>query len=278
MSAYITPFLIIETALLVLFVVVFLYKSFKLSRFTIETLEFRKNYEKQLAADKEKEDFLAMLVHELRSPLAVMKGASDLMLKDAAKLSKEQIETLLAQIRTSSAGMLKIVNDILDVSKMDSGKFEVSRVFGDINKILSDECSYYAALAGEKQVKIETKFDDTLPSFNFDPDRIRQVMNNLLSNAIKFAPEGSVVTVGSQKNQNMAFISISDDGDGIPDELKHKLFHKFVQLDGRNHVKVGGTGLGLVVCKGIIETHGGKVWIEDNHPKGAKFVFSIPLS
>ncbi len=267
----------IETGLLVVLASFSVYKSLKLSQIIKEMLGLRRNYENQLKIHKERDDFLAMLVHELRSPLSVMKGASDLILKDAQRLSKEQIETLLTQIRTSSKGMLKIVDDMLDVSKIESGKFEIHKTFGDLNKILSDECEYYAALAGEKQIKIDCQFDETLPNFNFDEDRVRQVMNNLLSNAIKYIAERGSILVETRKNQSKIEVSVTDNGDGIPDDLKMKLFHKFVQLNNHSHTKESGSGLGLVITKGIIEAHGGEIWIEDHQPKGAKFIFTLPI-
>lgn len=268
----------IETGLLIILAAFSIYKSLRLSQLLKEMLNLRKNYDTQLKVQKERDDFLAMLVHELRSPLSVMKGASDLILKDAQRLSKEQIETLLTQIRTSSNGMLKIVDDILDVSKIDSGKFEIHKTFGSINKVLADECAYYEALAGEKQITIEAKPDESIPGFNFDEDRVRQVMNNLLSNAIKYITEKGKITVSTKKDQANVVVTIADDGDGIPDELKVKLFHKFVQLNNHSHTKAAGSGLGLVIAKGIIQAHGGEIWIEDNVPKGAKFIFTLPLA
>jgi signal transduction histidine kinase len=268
----------IETGLLIILAAFSIYKSMRLSQLLKEMLHLRRNYEEQLKTQKERDDFLAMLVHELRSPLSVMKGASDLILKDAQRLSKEQIETLLTQIRTSSKGMLKIVDDILDVSKIDSGKFEIHKIFGDLNKVVSDECEYYEALAGEKQIKITTQLDTSLPSFNFDEDRVRQVMNNLLSNAIKYITEKGHITVLTKKDQSKVQVIIADDGDGIADDLKVKLFHKFVQLNNHSHTKDAGSGLGLVITKGIVQAHGGEIWIEDNAPRGAKFIFTLPLS
>lgn len=277
MPAYNLTFIYIETVLLIVLAVFLVYKSLKLTQLFKQLSELKRVYHDQIVVDKERDDFLAMLVHELRSPLSVMKGAADLMLKDASRLSKEQIETLLEQIKNSSIGMLKIVNDILDVSKIDSGKFEVTKKPQDINALLSSECQYYQALALTKQIKLECTLDTTLPPVNFDSDRIRQVLNNLISNAIKFTQDSGVITVRSRKNQAQVFVSIEDTGDGISDTMKHKLFHKFVQLGTHPGVKEHGTGLGLVVAKGIVEAHGGEIWIEDNKPKGAKFVFSIPL-
>lgn len=266
----------LETLLVFVLIGLLFFKTTKLSSLSKE-IKNLKTYDKYLEdVQRQRDDFLAMLVHELRSPLAVIKGASDLMLKDAYRLSKEQIETLLEQIKNSSTGLLKIVNDILDISKLESGKFEITKEENDLNAVLQDECDYYKSLANEKQIEILTKLDTTVGRFKFDADRIRQVMNNLLSNALKFTPNGGKVLVKSNKQNNRVFISICDDGPGITDEMKHRIFHKFVQ-GGDNHTKEKGTGLGLVISKGIIEAHGGTIWVEDNSPKGACFNFHIPI-
>jgi signal transduction histidine kinase len=277
MPAQTTLLIIIETLLLLVLLVILIYKSVKLSHLINEMVLLRKYGEKQSEVQRERDDFLAMLVHELRSPLSVMKGASDLMLKDAHNLSKEQIETLLNQIRNSSTGMLNIVNDLLDVSKLESGKFEIEKVQGNLNQILREESSYYESVANAKQISIVCELDEGVQDFKFDPDRIRQVMKNLLSNAVKYTPENGIVTVKTFLKDDMVRICICDTGEGITDDMKHKLFHKFVQLNNHNHIKEKGTGLGLVIAKGIVEAHGGSIWVEDNKPKGSKFVFTIPL-
>jgi len=277
MPAQTTLLIIIETLLLLVLLVILIYKSVKLSHLINEMVLLRKYGEKQSEVQRERDDFLAMLVHELRSPLSVMKGASDLMLKDAHNLSKEQIETLLNQIRNSSTGMLNIVNDLLDVSKLESGKFEIEKVQGNLNQILREESNYYESVANAKQISILCELDEEVQDFKFDPDRIRQVMKNLLSNAVKYTPENGIVTVKTFLKDNMVRVCICDTGEGITDDMKHKLFHKFVQLNNHNHIKEKGTGLGLVIAKGIVEAHGGSIWVEDNKPKGSKFVFTIPL-
>ena len=116
-------------------------------------------------------------------------------------------------------------------------------------------------------------------SDKFDEDRIKHVMNNFLSNALKFSDTGSTVVIESRVSDKYhAEVCVSDNGMGVPDEIKGKLFNKFVQMENRKNTKEKGTGLGLVIAKGIIEAHGGSVWVEDNQPKGAKFLFTIPIA
>lgn len=278
MPAYVSIVIVIETLLLLILAGMLIYKSSKLSSILTQLLLMKKDAEKQQELQHERDDFLAMLVHELRSPLAVMKGAADLMLKEAANLSKDQIEMLLAQIRSSSIGMLKIVNDILDISKLESGKFTINKMANSISLVLHDESDYFQAMANSKQIKLSYLCEQEIPSFQFDADRIKQVLNNLISNAIKFTPENGNVSIDCKKVDNQIKVVVSDTGEGISDQMKHKLFHKFVQLNNHQHTKERGTGLGLVISKGIIEAHGGKIWVEDNHPQGSQFIFTLPLA
>ena len=270
--------LVFETTFLIVFIIIALVKTKNLSELLKEVTNVPKDGIKGVEHQKERDGYLAMVVHELRSPLAIIKGSSDLMLKDAQSLSTRQIQMLLHQIRSSSTEMLKMVNNILDVSKMESGAFEIEKVPGDFNKFLRDECDYFSSSAIQKKIGLKVLLQENLPLINFDSVRIREVFNNLLSNAFKFTPEGGTVTVTANKVDNNVQVCVSDTGIGISDEIKPRLFHKFVQASNHRFVKEYGTGLGLVIAKGIVEAHGGKIWIEDNKPKGTKFIFTIPAT
>ncbi|MFZ5424818.1 MAG: ATP-binding protein [Patescibacteria group bacterium] len=229
---------------------------------------------KEWKLKKLREEFTAMIVHELRSPLTVVLGTADLLEKQYERLSKEQIELLLGQVKTSVSSLLAIVNDLLDAAKIEAGKFEVFKDSEhNLNDLITEEASYYSNLASEKGLTIELHSDKKLKPFKFDEDKIKQVMNNLISNAIKFTEHGNI-TIATKVLHAHVQVTVADTGLGITDEEKEKLFNKFVQVSQSKHK---GTGLGLVVSKGIIEGHGGKIWVEDNFPSGAKFVFTLPL-
>lgn len=225
--------------------------------------------------DKEREQFIAMLVHELRSPLSIIRGSCDLLVKEAYNLTQDQIKNMLNQLSDSAKLMLDIVNDLLDVSKMESGKFEILKEVTDLNNLIKEESNYFNVLADKKGIKLNIFLDSALTPGAFDSERVKQVMNNLLSNAIKFTDTGGIVLVSTKKAGKNVVVEVSDTGIGIPAAQKSKLFHKFSQIPNGNHEK--GTGLGLVVAKGIVEAHGGKIWVEDNQPKGSKFIFTLPL-
>ena len=241
-----------------------------------------KNYEeafiKAQAEERAKQgDFLPMVVHELRAPLSVIRGAADLLIKSTDGLNAEQIHTLLNQIKTSSSSLLKMVGDILDVSKMEGGKFQINKTFGVIEDVLREECSYFESLAKVKKISLNCPNAEDIPSFSFDPERVKQVLNNLLSNAIKFTPEGGIVSVTAKKDDGLVRLEVCDTGVGIPNKDRPLLFQKFFQASNQDGVTEKGTGLGLVIAKGIVEAHGGKIWIEDNKPQGCKFIFTLSL-
>ena len=265
---------ILESVLLLVISVILFTKTRNLTKLKKYEEEFIQTQAKKQA---DQEDFLPMLVHELRSPLSVIQGAADLLIKTTDDLSAEQIQTLLNQIKTSSSTLLGMVGGILDVSKMESGRFEINKTFADINPVLRDECAYFESLAKIKNLTLNCNTDEHLPSFNFDPERIKQVLNNLISNAIKFnSPNGSIAII-SKKVDGSCRVEVCDTGVGISDKEKPFLFQKFFQASNQDGVQKG-TGLGLVISKGIIEAHGGKIWVEDNKPNGSKFIFVVPTN
>lgn len=276
-------FLVVSISLLTLMFFLLLFLFLKKDQ---ALLELKAKYEHLLKMEsehfkqsKQRDDYVAMMVHELRSPLSVIKGSADLVMREERNLEEEQKYTLLAQIKESSNDLLEVVNDILDVSKIESGRFEIKKKKANLNEVLQEEADYYMALARDKEIAVETRLADDLPLIDFDEDRIKHVMNNLLSNALKFTNAGGKVVVESGVLDNYHIqVCVCDSGRGVPDDMKGKLFNKFVQMDNRKDTKEKGTGLGLVIAKGIVEAHGGSVWVEDNQPVGAKFLFTIPMA
>ena len=225
---------------------------------------------------KLRQDFTAMMVHELRSPLTVIKGTSDLLIKEYKNLNSDQVNTFIIQIKDSAIALLGIVNELLDESKIKAGKIELFKKQGDINQLINDEFNYYYNLARDKGINFSFDLDLSIQKFYFDEQKIKQVLNNLLSNAIKFTEPGGEIVIVSKNYSSYIGISVNDSGKGVPDDVKELLFQKFVQARESDKSNEQGTGLGLVICKGIVEAHGGRIWIEDNVPKGAKFIFTIP--
>ena len=226
---------------------------------------------------RKRDEFSAVMVHELRAPLSVVKGSADVLLEDRKDLPDNQISELLNQIKTSSSGLLNLVNALLDIATIESGKVELFKEPHKLNELLDETYQYYFDLAKERGVNIITSLDDRLGEVGFDRSKIKQVLDNLLSNAVKYTEPGDTVFLSSRLDKGVVIVEVADTGKGITDDAKEKLFNKFVRAQEHKGAKEKGTGLGLVITKGIVEAHGGKIWVEDNSPKGAKFIFTLPV-
>lgn len=221
-------------------------------------------------------EFMAMMIHELRSPLSVIRGSANMLAHEDARLNKEQKDTILGQIEGSAGDLLAIVNDLLDVSKIEAGKIELFKRSINLVPEIKIEVEKYRALSNQKNLALSVKVPSDELMVICDPDKLKQVMNNLLSNAIKFTQQGEI-EVSLRKFNDYVEVTVADTGVGVPAELKGKIFNKFVQARAQSATREKGTGLGLVIAKGIVEAHGGKIWLEDNYPNGAKMLFTLPL-
>lgn len=227
--------------------------------------------------EKLREDFSAMMVHELRAPLTAVHGISDTLIKDYAVMKKEDIEVSLRLIHDSSANLLTLVNDLLDVAKLESGKFEIIKEEADLRPLLRERIDFFRPSAKEKGLVLELDVPpNSLPKLSFDIVRLGHVLNNLISNAIKFTKAGQI-NVAAKLGEGEIIVSVKDTGSGISPEEIAQLFSKYKQLKQPPFEGQRGTGLGLVVVKGIIEAHGGRVWVKSRVGEGSVFYFSLPL-
>lgn len=252
-----------------------------------------------------REDFSSMMVHELRSPLDNIKKIITLLLKNAA--SKSDVEYLNFIFHDSST-MLELVNDLLDVAKLEAGKFEVFKHPYDITMLLGERAHFFETAAKFAEITITTVADSRVPkTVSIDPARISQVINNLLSNAIKFTPSRGVVSIQAlfhekgksiikeaeaagitwfisenPKNadiaENSLIVAVTNTGAGISQDKIDQLFNKFKQLKSSGTAtQIRGTGLGLVVVKGIVNAHGGWAGAASRVGRGSTFYFILPL-
>lgn len=230
--------------------------------------------------EKLRQDFTAMMVHELRAPLTAVRWSSESLGKMAmpgATIEPKKIEETALTISSASRNMLELVNDLLDVAKIEAGKFDLNLQEYDIVAIIKDQLLTFKALAEQKRLQLS----DTLPDkfmVKCDKVRISQALENLLSNAIKYTDSGQVmVTLTIDQQNKKATVAVKDSGVGVSREDISQLFSKFRQLKNTDNARKG-TGLGLVVSKGIVEAHGGQIWAEsagDN--MGTTFYFTLPL-
>lgn len=222
---------------------------------------------------KSRDEFNAMVVHELRTPLSLMNGATDTILRHK-DLKREILEDLIVSIRDSSSGMLELVTALLDYAKIEAGKFVIHKETNDLEAALKQAVVRFQPLAEAKNLTLSYQ-EAAIPTFAFDQMRIQQVVNNLVSNALKFTDQGSV-TIAVKKEDHQVIVSVQDTGRGIKSQELNELFTDFKQLSSAKDTL--GTGLGLVVTKGIVEAHGGKIGVESVENEGSTFFFSLPLT
>jgi signal transduction histidine kinase len=226
--------------------------------------------------EKIKQEFTAMLIHELRAPLTVIKSSSDLILKRFKDLEQKKISSILKSIFSSADSMLNLVSDLLDTSKLEMNKLQISKRINSLNSFIEDKVSFFQNELEAKKIKLIISLDNKIEEYAFDEIKLTQVVNNLMSNAIKYTDKGSI-KVSTKLLKSEIQIDFEDTGAGIPDEQKSKLFNKFVQLESSIKNKQKGTGLGLVVAKGIVNAHGGDIKVLDNKPRGTIFRIVLPV-
>jgi signal transduction histidine kinase len=236
--------------------------------------------EEMREADRLKSQFLANMSHELRTPLNSIIGFSRVILKGIDGPLNETQEKDLTAIHSAGQHLLGLINDMLDLSKIEAGKMELALAEVDLEQIIHSVMSTAIGLVKDKPIELVTDIPDDLPKLQADSIRIRQILLNLLSNAAKFTDEGQIgVSVRRLKDKKpeQLIIAVFDSGPGIAAEEQHKLFEPFSQIDASTTRKTGGTGLGLSISAQLVELHGGRIWVESAPGQGSTFAFSLPL-
>lgn len=227
--------------------------------------------------DQMKENFLHSITHDLRNPLTSILGFLKFLLEGIPGPVNEQQKQMLEIIDRASERLLGMINDILDIAKIEAGKLEIELTPINFVAILNDIKTLYQPLADKKaislELKIPPKLREELPGVLGEPNQIERVVGNLCANAIKFTPSSGQVTLEMEDFPDRIQVAVSDTGPGIPEEYLQKVFDKFQQVKGQ---RKGGTGLGLTISKYFVELHKGQIWVESQLGKGSRFVFWIP--
>jgi signal transduction histidine kinase/DNA-binding response OmpR family regulator len=230
-------------------------------------------------ANKTQADFAAMIAHDLRSPLMNIMGVVEVMTDGMFGSVTQEQKKWLARIETNSQNLVDLVSDFLDVSKLESGYVDINRERVDLTGLIQKNIDSYRVLALDKKISIKGTLDPSLPFVHADPRRLDQVLSNLISNAIKFTRDRGEVEVGAAlADAALVKVWVRDDGVGIAADEMGRLFEKYRQGGNVKHSTYKGTGLGLVICKMIVEAHGGRIWAKSTEGSGATFFFSLPTN
>lgn len=223
-----------------------------------------------------KDRFVSMTSHELRSPLAAIKGSIDLIADGLAGPLTDKQKHWLEVTKNYIARLNRVADDILTVQKLEAGKMVFEMLENDLNATILEVAAIMKNSTVQKGLDLVTDLDTKIPKFIFDKDRIIQVLVNLINNAVKFTDKGCI-RVSTSLDKDFAKISIADTGCGMSREEMPRLFEKFEQLKNARERKSGGTGLGLSIAKEIVLHHGGEIWVESEPDKGTTFHFKLPL-
>jgi signal transduction histidine kinase len=243
------------------------------------THELALSNERLKTLDQVKSDLVSHVSHELRTPLTAIKGAVDLVLREVAGPLTEKQVHYLTRVRSNTQHLAGLINDLLDLSKIESGKIEVKSSRVSMGGLLQEVVETLRPLAAEKAIALDATSLESSIVVWADRDKINQVLTNLIGNAIKFTPSHGRVAVSASRNGNESVhVAVSDTGRGVPPEEREKIFDRFYQIAQKGEAKPKGTGLGLAICKAVVELHGGRIWVESEMSQGSTFYFTLPLT
>ena len=230
-------------------------------------------YEEAREAVSARDDILAVVSHDLRNPLNTIVMSASLAMEDTERRAGNRLA--METIKRSAEHMNVLIQDLLDISRMEAGQLRLDPTPLVVPPVLSELENGHAALAAERSIRFAVEYPDDLPPIRADADRLRQAFSNLVGNAFKFTPNGGSVVVKAERREEVVCFSVHDSGPGIPAKHQSRIFDRFWQAKSATRQ---GAGLGLAITRGIVEAHGGQVWVESEEGRGATFHFTIPVS
>jgi signal transduction histidine kinase len=236
-----------------------------------------KNRQLQLASEN-KSQFLSSMSHELRTPLSAIIGLTDMMVANAARFGTEKVLEPLKRVHNAGTHLLGLINQVLDLSKIEAGKLELSPETVNLAPLIDEVIGTARQLAEQNKNRLLVEVQENLGALNVDPMRLRQILLNLLSNACKFTKQGEVALRGRRVSNGGHFVelSVSDTGIGMTPQQQAKLFEEFSQADATTAQRFGGTGLGLAITRKLARMMGGEVTVTSELGKGSVFTVRLP--
>jgi len=249
------------------------------SKKLLESLNKMKASEEKLKkAIAIKSEFTHTVSHELRTPLTSIKGSIDLVLRGTAGALNDDQKMFLGKAQNNIDRLKRLINDVLDVAKLEAGEMELRIKPNDLNALIEEVVDSQQIPIKQKEIFLKAELAKGIPEIPFDRDSITQVLFNLINNSAKFTLRGGILVVSKHHpKQNNVEVIVKDTGPGIHKNDIEKLFQKFHQLGDPELRPAGGTGLGLAICKGLIQRHGGKIWVESELGRGSEFHFLLPI-
>jgi len=240
-----------------------------------------KNFEKMAQALKRleevKQDLTRMIIHDLKSPLSGIMGSLDYLESGMmGEMTREQGK-IVTLAKKSSESMLEMIQNLLDVAKMEEGKLELKKEEFDITLLVHERLQQFETLVKNEQKSLTLNIADNVPKVSAEKHLIERVLNNLISNAVHHTSMGGSIIISVAKIEGFVEVRVSDNGAGVPPEYIDKIFEKFVQVERRKAQLRTGAGLGLTFCRMVIETHGGLIRVESELNKGSSFIFTLPV-
>jgi signal transduction histidine kinase len=226
--------------------------------------------------DRLKSEFISQVSHELRTPLTSIKGYIDNLRDGVAGVLEQRQQNYLDRMAKNADHLVHLINDLLDVSRVESGKMVLHVTSLSLRDLVADVIDNLRPIAAEKRLEVVFTEFARESEMRGDYGKLEQVIANLLTNAIKFTPPGGRITITMQRDERFLKTSIRDTGIGIPREKRSQIFERFYRIDQESPSKTNGTGLGLYIAKSLIEMHGGRIWVTSEIGKGSEFSFILP--
>ena len=230
---------------------------------------------RQLEMERMKDEFLSVVSHELRTPLTSIRGSLGLLASGRMGTLDERGQRMLEIAAQNTDRLVRLINDLLDIEKIESGRAQMEREPVELNRLIAETVEAMQPLTEKAGVTLESEAAEA--TLLADPDRVLQVLTNLVSNAVKFSNPGGTVSISARMGDGEAVVSVRDRGRGIPTDKQGAIFERFQQVDSSDARQKGGTGLGLSIARSIVQQHGGRIWVESDWGEGSTFFFTLPL-